>query len=186
MQEIRGKDDVPPARLSPLGWTAIGRIGRSSQPEVSCSNTGYLHTFRSQVLTEDLVSAEVCEDQHDLNSTLKRFWDLETVGITSQRPGSIGITHNEKQAWKKVSESVKHNGEHYNVAVPWRQDTPSLPNNRHPADKGLQLVEKKLMTDINLANAYQQVIDEYLEKGYVRQLPNEEPKPEAEWSLPPG
>ena len=40
------------------------------------------------------------------------------------------------------------------------------------------------MKDINLANAYQQVIDEYLENGYILHIPKEEPKPEAEWFLP--
>ena len=62
MYEIRGKVDKPPPQLCLLGWTAIGRIGHLSQPEVSCSNAGYLHTFPSHVLTEDLISAEVCED----------------------------------------------------------------------------------------------------------------------------
>lgn len=40
MQEIRGQEDEPAARLCPLGWTTIGRIGKSTHPEgTSFANT---------------------------------------------------------------------------------------------------------------------------------------------------
>ena len=48
----------------------------------------------------------------------------------------------------------------------------------------LELVEKKLMKDTQLANAYQGVIDEYLKKGYIRLVPPSEPQPESKWFLP--
>ena len=48
MREIRGKEDEPSTSLCPLGWTAIGRIGKSEKCPQS-ANTGYLHTFRAQL-----------------------------------------------------------------------------------------------------------------------------------------
>ena len=55
------------------------------------------------------------------------------------------------------------------------------PNNRQVAERRLQLVEKKLMKDEDLATAYQRVIDEYLKKGYIRQVATFELEPESEW-----
>ena len=45
-------------------------------------------------------------------------------------------------------------------------------------------VEKKLKQDESLAQAYQSVIDDYKSKGYIRKVPEEEPKPSSEWFLP--
>ena len=128
MQEIRGQEDEPAARLCPLGWTAIGRIGKSTQPRgTACVNTGYLHTFRTcaQQLTPDIVTAS----DEDLNVTLKRFWDLETLGIVPQSQEENELTPLEKIAQKKVEQSLSYNGDRYEVSVPWKQDRPNLPNN---------------------------------------------------------
>ncbi|CAB4002955.1 Hypothetical predicted protein [Paramuricea clavata] len=54
------------------------------------------------------------------------------------------------------------------------------------AKQRLDSTERKLLMDPELAAAYQGVIinNEYLEKGYIRQVPLDEPKPECEWLLP--
>ena len=166
-----------------LGWTAIGRIGKSTQPRgTACVNTGYLQTFRTcaQQLTPDIVTAS----DEDLNVTLKRFWDLKTLSIVPQSQEENELTPLEKIAQKKVEQSLSYNGDRYEVSVPWKQDRPNLPNNRQMAERRLQLVEKKLQKDTQLANAYQGVIDDYLKKEYIRVVPTSEPRPESEWFLP--
>ena len=40
------------------------------------------------------------------------------------------------------------------------------------------------MQDEKLAQAYQSVVDDYLSKGYIREVPEDEPKPPSEWFLP--
>lgn len=168
MQEIRGQEDEPAARLCPLGWTAIGRIGKSTHPRgTACANTRYLHTFRSQILSPDIVNTS----DEELNVTLKRFWDLETAGIVPQTQEETEMTPLEKIARKKVEESLTYNGARYEVAVPWKHERPNLPNNREIAERRLQQVEKKLKLDRHLANVYQGVIDDYLKKEYIRVVP---------------
>ena len=83
-----------------------------------------------------------------------------------------------------MSESVNFNGQHYEVAVPWRDGRPMLAPNSSLAKQRLDSTEQKLLKDPELAAAYQGVINEYLEKGYIRQVPSDEPKPECEWLLP--
>ena len=43
------------------------------------------------------------------------------------------------------------------------------------AEKRLHTVEKKLMQDEKLAQAYQSVVDDNLSKGYIREVPEDEP-----------
>jgi len=123
-------------------------------------------------------------NEADLNTTLKRFWKLETFGITAKSSENGGMTPDERFAWKKVEQSLTYNGERYEVAVPWKNERPSLENNRPIAERRLQLVKNKLMKDTHLAHAYHGVIDYYLHKGYIRQVPNSEPEPDSEWFLP--
>ena len=59
--------------------------------------------------------------------------------------------------------------------VPWKHERPELPPNRQMAEKRLHTVEKKLMQDEKLAQAYQSVVEKYL---------SNEPKPPSEWFLP--
>lgn len=52
------------------------------------------------------------------------------------------------------------------------------------AEKRLRSVEKKLMQDESLAQAFQSVINDYISKEYIREVPDVEPKPSSEWFLP--
>ena len=72
MQEIPGQEDEPAARLCPLGWTAIERIGKSTHPRgIACANTGYLHSFRSQIVSPDMEIVDIFNtSDEELNITL--------------------------------------------------------------------------------------------------------------------
>ena len=63
------------------------------------------------------------------------------MGITPPKPV---MTTDETAAWHKVSKSIKFENDHYVVAVPWRNERPSLPNNRPLAEKRLESTERKL------------------------------------------
>ena len=166
----------PCARLCPLRWTAVGRINMENTG--ADHNTSLCHTFRVQQFGEVAPSVEQSDD---LNAMLKRFWDLETMGITPPKPA---MTSDESVAWHKVSESIKFENDHYVVAVPWRNERPSLPNNRPLAERRLESTERKLEKNPEIADSYQKVIKEYLEKKYIRRVPPDEPTPPEEWLLP--
>ena len=83
-----------------------------------------------------------------------------------------------------MSESIKFENDHYVVTVPWRNERPSLPNNRPLAERRSESTERKLEKNPEIADSYQKVIKEYLEKNYIRRVPADEPTPLEEWLLP--
>ena len=117
----------------------------------------------------------------ELNDTLRKFWELEHIGILSLKRQ---FTSDEESAWKKVSESRTFDGKRYQVAVPWKEERPCLINNRPLAERRLQQVQRKLVKDKKVAAAYQQAIDDYLKKNYIGLVPPTEKKCEDEWLLP--
>ena len=175
MKEITGRPNEPCARLCPLGWTAVGRIKEADEKG---HYTGFHHNFRLHIDQERPVVAE--NDNSELNSLLKRFWDLESIGIVTTEPQ---LTPEDQLAWNKVSKSLKFDGEHYEVAVPWREDRPQLPNNLPMAKKRLVSTERRLLKDKEVYVAYQNVLSDYLEKGHICRVPPDEPKPECQWLL---
>ena len=118
----------------------------------------------------------------ELNNLMKQFWSLEAIGITPRVDRQL--TPDERLAVNKVKETMRFTGERYEVAVPWKHDRPNLESNRQMAEKRLRSVERKLMQVKSLAQAYRSVIDDYIEKGYIREVPKVEPKPASEWFLP--
>jgi hypothetical protein len=74
------------------------------------------------------------------------------------------MTPIEKLAWKKAQNSLRFNGERYEIAVPWKDDRPQLPNNLPMAEKRPKSVGQTLLRDNEFARAYQGVIKDYLEK----------------------
>ena len=142
------------SRVDCSGEDKYGEDGSRSQHQC---HTYHMQQFGEVTRTE--------EQSDDLNATWKRFWDLETMGITPLR--SV-MTSDESVAWHKVSTSIQFENGHYVVAVPWRDERPSLPNNRPLAKKRLESTERKLERNSEIADAYQKVIDEYLEKNFIR------------------
>lgn len=160
IKEVPGKVNEPSARLCPLGWTAIGRLDKEDVSEEN--HTGLIRTFRVQQSEESSTFQDA-----DVNVTLRKFWDLEHIGIL---PSKQQLTPDEQTAWEKVSESRIFDGKRYQVAVPWKKERPLLVSNRPLAERRLRQVERKLAKDEKTATAYQQVIDEYLQKNYIRQI----------------
>ena len=69
-------------------------------------------------------------------------------------PTGPQLTPEDKLAWDKVNKSLKFNGQHYEVAVPWRDERPQLPNNLPMARKRLVCTEQRLMKDKEVAMAF--------------------------------
>ena len=152
MKKVRGGVGEPSATLCPLGWTAIGTIDVCERQEACI--TPFLNTYRMQMSDSN---------DRELHNLLKQFWSLEAIGITLQVDRQL--TPDERLAVKKVRE----------LAVPWKDNKPHLPSNRQMAEKHLRSAEKKLMHNESLAQAYNSVIGDYLNKGYIREVPRKEP-----------
>lgn len=86
----------------------------------------------------------------------------------------------------KSRESLKSNGERYEVAVTWKTDRPTVANNYEMALSRLQNTEKRLSRRENLGDDYNAIIQSYESKGYIHEVSQaEEMKPEGQvWFLP--
>ena len=85
----------------------------------------------------------VARNSCDIDENLKRFWEVESCG-TETNDVNI-LTESEKKAFDLLSESLLYQNRRYQVAVPWKDHKPKLPDNRSMATSRLHSTEKKLL-----------------------------------------
>ena len=90
-------------------------------------------------------------------------------------------------ALKKVEQSLKCENGKYQVAIPGKNNEPMLFNNYDMAFRRLQNTEKRLSEEkknVELEGVYSDIIDQYIQKGYIRKVEEEEKRPHKAWYLP--
>ena len=142
---------------SPLGWTIIGPTEKIGQED--CFNVNF-------------VSLETQEDDETLSQQVKKFWKTDFVDLISCSKVSMSVE--DERALRIMEESSRKVSGHYQIALPWRQQPPYLPNNQILADHRLQLLKKKFLHDHKLFESYRATIHYYISKGYTQRVPNEE------------
>ena len=94
------------------------------------------------------------------------------------------MTVEEKIAFEKVNQSLVHDGERYQVAVPWKSDCPTSPSNFEMACSRLKNTEKRLLRQPVVGQEYNQIIVSYLDKDYIHRINETDKEPPVVWYLP--
>ena len=133
-----------------LGWIVTGQVNRQSRQT-------------SSMLT--------VVENGGVNETLKRFWELESIGIAEIEDPVM--SQEEECAVADFNRGLNFDGHNYEVRLPWKRDPPKLESNYAQALRRLESVERKLRQDPVKAKAYKTAINEYVEKGFAEEVPDQ-------------
>jgi len=110
-----------------LGWTCIGAV----EGEQENIRTNFVRTY--------FVAGQT--DFNEVNSTLCRFWEIDNSGAKN----IPALTVEDKAILDKAQQCIyKVCDGHYRIAILWKEDKISLPNNYSVALCQLQNLEKRL------------------------------------------
>lgn len=120
---------------------------------------------------EDVVSHQLLcinSANHVNDSELHNFWNLESVGIFSEKDDPT-----KNPVFNTFEETVQHVDGRYEVALPWKNDEAklSLLNNESSARKRLSVLNYKLEKNPTLKDAYDEVFKSYEERGIIVEVP---------------
>ena len=132
------------------------------------SNFGWVLTGPVKGVHNHTTSMIAVIDNNDINRSLKRFWELESMGI-SDTECSV-MSKEEERAVSEFKKGLKFAGQNYEVKLPWKQERPELQDNYSQAVKRLEGVERRLKRDPEKAKAYMQAINQYVEKGFAEEV----------------
>ena len=117
-----------------------------------------------------------------LDEQLRRMWEIDSLGVRNSDDNQLN--QEEILAMSKVEKSRRWTGERYEVAIPWKKEFPSLPDNREEAERCLFSLEKNLIKKPKVARRYKEAMNANVEKGYVRKLEPSEGEDGPSWYLP--
>ncbi|XP_038066468.1 uncharacterized protein LOC119736528 [Patiria miniata] len=143
----RGAEGEPYAVRTCLGWTVNGPLA-SGSPAAAVSNFV----------------------QGGLEAQVERFWKLDTADLSDDRTMSL----DDKKAVKTWNDSVNLVDGHYQLDIPFKSDTPDLPENRIVAERRLQSLAKRFTKDPGLHSRYCAEIQNLLSRGFAERVPEHE------------
>ncbi|XP_071963873.1 uncharacterized protein [Antedon mediterranea] len=97
---------------------------------------------------------------------MRKFWEVDSYGVSDLKIYKA----EDERVIQKVSESLTAVDGRYSVNIPWREEGLNMDNNYEMAFKRLECLERKLTRDKMLGDNYQNVLDNYRSKGYVRKI----------------
>ncbi|XP_065088896.1 uncharacterized protein LOC135710301, partial [Ochlerotatus camptorhynchus] len=161
-----GGDDQPVAAKTPLGWLIYGpcSIGERMEGRIE-------HNFH------------ICECEA-LHFAVKDYFSFDSIGI--QAPSRPLLSKADERALDILQSNTKLKGHRYETSLLWKFDDVQLPDSQPMALKRFQCLEKRMLREPELAIAMQAKIRDYVEKGYIRELTEEELKASQlrVWYLP--
>lgn len=83
-----------------------------------------------------------------------------------------------------MESSITQADGHYKLGLPWRDRETTLPDNMVLAHARLQQLKRKLSSNETLHKMYTTTVNDYIEKGYAKEVTNIESKSKRLWYLP--
>ena len=113
------------------------------------------------------------------------FWELDGASIQQASSNEKGHSVEDRRALKIMEESITKEDGHYSIAVPFRQEVKSLPNNRVQAERRLACLAKKLKRNPSLKEVFVDEMRSVIAKRYAEKVVDgTQVEKGAEWYIP--
>ncbi len=145
----------PMAIHTKVGWVLSGPVDQ----QITCVNLvlgAPTHALK----------VEACAVERSLDDQLKRFWDLE----------SLGIVPNESSVYEKFTQEISFDGQRYQVSLPWKETHSPLPDNLELSHRRLLSFLKRLRQDPKLLSDYDTIIKDQMDRGIVEPVLDTSPR----------
>lgn len=123
---------------------------------------GYVIMGTAPAKLETFSTVSNCCFGEPMEATVRKFWELEEVNV----PPILSPEDKECEDIYLRTTSRDVDGR-YTVALPFQGDPSSLGDSRRRAERCFLCLERKMLASPKLKQAYDDVIREYLDKGYL-------------------
>ena len=158
---IPSQNGGPYATRTILGWVVNGPLGK-----VTKANTR----------TANFIKADL-----RLKEQFQSYCDMEFNDSAYSEARSMSA--NDKRAMGFMSDSIKLENDHYQLALPWRNAPSCLENNRSAVEHRLKLLKRRLSRDQELKSKYTDYMGNLIKKGYATKAQPAEVQGKT-WYLP--
>ena len=146
------REGGPIAIQMTLGWVLSGPVSPVKQ----------LPSTVSLITTHTLRIDAQSHNTKELDDTLQSFWRLESLGICTPK----------KSVYDDFAGSVQFKEGRYEVALPWKEDHASLPQNYELCEKRLRGLLRRFQQEPTILQEYDTIIRDQLSKGNMQVVTN--------------
>ncbi|XP_047029542.1 uncharacterized protein LOC124637225 [Helicoverpa zea] len=152
-------------------------------------NPDYVVNYQALSSFEDLLGRDApvrvdskstvsyCCTTDPLDSAVRKFWEIEEVDVPSILSPDDTLC---EEFYTRTT--TRDSDGRYVVALPFKGEVESLGNSRQVSERRFYCLERKMQASPQLKVAYDSVIFEYLEKGYIS--PTDSVSSEASYFIP--
>lgn len=198
---IPGEDESPYALRSDLGWGIIGKISQPLSGEDGDEDEiGVSHRIYT------IEACEPLDPQADLEGLNKRscnfsvktnvkevinpfqvmkMFEMDFSEKRADRQGTL--SQDDLQFLKKMEEGIRQTADgHYEMPLPFRGNTPKLPNNKPLALRRLNKLKTRMENDVKYRQDHMAFMQDIIRKGFAERVPHEQ-RPDDDgksWYIP--
>lgn len=151
-----------------LGWSLHGNF--KDKKMLSFENVNFC---------EDSQEDSCCKKCVDLDSLMKNYFDLDSLGISTVSH----LDRDKKRALDILNRTKNYVNGAWEIGLLWKADNFVIPNSRDMALRRLYLMEKKLDSNKEYADMYHKEMNRLFELKYAVVASNK-PKNKNVWYLP--
>lgn len=187
---IHGREDQPFALKSALGWSIVGYNSAATDYE---DEIGVSHRIiTKQVTPYTMAHSELKSEVHFASRTqvkevispsdIIKVFESDFAERTSEE---VPISQEDLQFLAKLKEGIKQKPDgHYEMPLPFKEERPSLPNNRACAEHRLRCLEKRLKRDEKYCKDYVTFMEDIIARGDAERVPETEMESQTSWYIP--
>lgn len=127
---------------------------------------GYVIIGDAPARVNSYENVSYCCIANPLDSAVQKFWQLEEVNVPPVLSPDDKIC---EEIYTRTT--IRDKDGRYVVALPFKGDINSLGDSRQASERRFLCLERKLQASPKLKEAYDDVVQEYLEKGYISPAP---------------
>ncbi|CAG2225244.1 Tenascin-R,Ryncolin-2,Angiopoietin-related protein 1,Angiopoietin-related protein 6,Ficolin-3,Techylectin-5B,Ryncolin-1,Fibrinogen C domain-containing protein 1,Ficolin-2,Fibrinogen-like protein 1,Fibrinogen alpha chain,Tenascin,Ficolin-1,Fibrinogen-like protein A,Microfibril-associated glycoprotein 4,Ryncolin-3,Angiopoietin-related protein 2,Angiopoietin-4 [Mytilus edulis] len=128
-----------------------------------------------------LIGTDSPEAHIPLERQLERMWTTDLNDNESNEKNLMSVE--DKQALDIMEWFISYEDGHYKLGLHWRDKNISLTNNIAMTQARLQQLKRKLERDDTLHKMYTTTVNEYIEKGYAKEVSNIDSESKRMWYL---
>ncbi|XP_055623761.1 uncharacterized protein LOC129767164 [Toxorhynchites rutilus septentrionalis] len=175
-----------------LTFPLKGREGKMHEPIATKTRLGWIIHGGSETIDalvgyhRHSVQPCPCSEQSDemLQQAVRDYFSLDSLGVYKSEKRLV--SSEEQRAQEILQSLVQTNTGRYEVSLLWKFDKVRLPNSKPTALRRFHCLEARMKKQPELSNVLRAKIEDYLRKGYIRKLSQEELRTSHErvWYLP--
>ena len=169
LEWIRGSPTRPAGLRTELGWTIVAEFMHRRRTKSS---------FRKNFVLFPATEIHQNAANQFPPDMLGQYWSMEKTA--SEPVKSFVLSDVDNEALQILEKTCRHNGERYEVGLPWKTDV-NLPNNYYAALNRVRSLEKRSTRNPELKKRFDETLTTDLEKQYVKPVVKQNPPPEKIW-----